>query len=409
MLYGIPIVLIIIIVIVILIEFEIFTVVQIIAIFAINFIARRLFSESVSSNQMTILGGHVNQSFAEEARYLRHTTPDAPHTDQYSRILELDDPDKRQPYYQREEQFIRTLHWGQLKLFLSELEFLTKVIQDANDREIWFIYAGAAPGDHIPYLHSLFPSIHFELYDPNDFAFEPTDMIKTYVQFFTEEDAQKWANQSDKYIAFCSDIRSEPATNENVERNMKMQREWWEIMNPDLAMFKFRLPWSVGKTSYMKGDIYIQAYPGHNSTETRLIVERGAPMVDYDNIAYEEACAYHNCVSRVMHYEQCGNFLLDKCYDCMTFEYLVRQYLELKSVNVIDENVEYLIRDIELHATRHGRATVESKTADAFSDQVYQRQRRQTKSRATIENEQHYRQHRGIRIPHTAIPSGYVK
>ena len=54
-----------------------------------------------------------------------------------------------------------TNHWGQRKLFLSEVEFLTMFIQDLRSRSpppncIIVVYAGAAAGNHIPYLFDLF-------------------------------------------------------------------------------------------------------------------------------------------------------------------------------------------------------------------------------------------------------------
>ena len=225
---------------------------------------------------------------------------------------------------------------GQLKLFLSEVEFLTKVVEDAKIKgsaEIVFIYAGAAPGDHTKYLASLFPMIRFELYDPNKFIVKNSKMIKTHVQFFLEIDAQEWANYAkshpDSYIAFCSDIRSEPATEENVERNMTMQREWWEVINPDLTMFKFRLPWNKGTTEYPEGEIYIQLYPGATSTETRLIFKKNAKMIKYDNEQYERALYYHNRISRSKEYTLSSGIVLDKCYDCTGFEFIMNEYIKL--------------------------------------------------------------------------------
>lgn len=389
---------------IVVVELEILSVPQVIVAILMNIIMTYL-AYLIIDQGKTILGGNdidsesnsditnniTNLKDSEEADLLSHLKLNAEKTDEFSRILDLT---KRKPYEQREDQFVKTLHWGQLKLFLTELEFLTKVKKEADGKEVWFVYAGSAPGDHIPYLHSLFPEMHFELYDPNEFVFDDTDMIKTHVQFFTDEDAKQWSNQENKYVAFCSDIRTEPATNENVERNMKMQREWWEIMQPDLAMFKFRLPWDDSKTTYMKGDIYIQAYPGHNSTETRLIVKKDAPIIEYDNRSYEEACFYHNTITRIKEHTMCGNFLLDKCYDCMTFEYLVREYIKYATdpIDLSEENIDRLIKEIEKKVTRHGKSTVATRTKDAFLDQLHNRKRKYKPSRATVENENLYKE-----------------
>ena len=274
------------------------------------------------------------------------STPEKSKT--FSRILDLS---KTMPYKRSRGEYKPQLHWGQLKLFLSEVEFLTKVMEDADSKgkkEIVFVYAGAAPGDHTKYLASLFPTIKFELYDPNKFIVKDGKMIKTHVQFFLNVDAQEWADYAKKhpesYIAFCSDIRSEPATEENVERNMTMQREWWEIINPDLTMFKFRLPWNKGTTEYPEGDIYIQLYPGATSTETRLIIKKNAKMIKYDNEQYESALFYHNRISRSKEYTQSSGIILDKCYDCMGFEYIMSEYLKL---GLIKKPLHILIRELQ--------------------------------------------------------------
>ena len=59
------------------------------------------------------------------------------------------------------------LHFGQRKLLLSEIEFLTS-IGDVTDAIV--VYAGAANGSHLPFLFSLFPATKFVLIDPAPFC-----------------------------------------------------------------------------------------------------------------------------------------------------------------------------------------------------------------------------------------------
>ena len=80
-----------------------------------------------------------------------------------------------------------TVHWGQRKLLLSEIEFLTRYSQDG----MTVVYAGAAPGTHISYLSELFPSLRFVLVDPADFHCYPTDRIVVLEEFFTDE-VSRW-------------------------------------------------------------------------------------------------------------------------------------------------------------------------------------------------------------------------
>lgn len=60
------------------------------------------------------------------------------------------------------------LHIGQRKLLLSEVDFLTDYARKGDT----VVYAGSAPGIHLPYLASLFHSkaLRFELYDPRKFS-----------------------------------------------------------------------------------------------------------------------------------------------------------------------------------------------------------------------------------------------
>jgi hypothetical protein len=62
-------------------------------------------------------------------------------------------------------------HWGQRKLFLTELQFLTYCICEKykNKTKFIVIYTGAASGDHLPFLASLFSHVEFHLYDPKEF------------------------------------------------------------------------------------------------------------------------------------------------------------------------------------------------------------------------------------------------
>ena len=275
------------------------------------------------------------------------------------------DLSKTMPYQRRNNTYKPELHWGQLKLFLSEVEFLTKVVQEAGDREVVFVYAGAAPGHHIAYLHTLFPKMRFELYDPNDFVIKDTDLIKTHVQFFTDVDAKEWADyfvsNPDKYLAFCSDIRTEPATQENIIRNMNMQLKWWQIMGPELSMFKFRLPWEEGQTEYPDGELMIQAYPGPTSSETRLICRKGALLRNYDNKKYEDACYYHNYVTRNQTFQTalgCLNLQrdgLDMCYDCASFIHVMLDYMKVMTLPLT--GLRKLLSDVQ-HEISFGKSSV---------------------------------------------------
>lgn len=90
----------------------------------------------------------------------------------------LTDNFEEEKYKPRTAEDDRTVvHYGQRKLLLSEIEFLTNVCislpAKLKHKRIVVIYAGAAPGDHIDLLYSMFPFIKFVLVDPAKFSVEP--------------------------------------------------------------------------------------------------------------------------------------------------------------------------------------------------------------------------------------------
>ncbi len=248
--------------------------------------------------------------------------------------------------YERRPDIARTaIHWGQRKLLLTEIEFLTLATSMKKETPIYVIYAGAAPGTHIPYLSTLFPQIHFELYDPREFNLKLnfSKMINTHVQYFTDETANEWASEThpQKTIFFISDIRTgdtETMTSDDVEARVKIdhawQKNWYNIIKPCMSMFKFRLPWDDNTTEYLDGQIYIQPYPPTASTETRLIVGAAAGQRIYNNREYEEQLFYFNNYVRETEFSnvlqtiepQYKNGLTNK-YDCAAEVHILEQYL----------------------------------------------------------------------------------
>lgn len=80
-----------------------------------------------------------------------------------------DGPFPSLPYTSRRDQPKSAVHWGQRKLFLSEMQLLTLVVPDPLEPH-WIIYVGSAPGTHLLYLDRLFGHVHqWELVDPGKF------------------------------------------------------------------------------------------------------------------------------------------------------------------------------------------------------------------------------------------------
>jgi cap2 methyltransferase len=243
-------------------------------------------------------------------------------------------------------------HFGQLKLLLSEIEFLTPYY----GQEFLVIYAGAAPGLHTLILARMFPTMKFVLVDPAPSIFEKIvlkehdkkdeypenskEIIKEYEKitrekievrkvFMTPDIAREFSGRED--TLFISDVRvglqagvreSGKQHQQRIHTDMVAQQEWVRVMRPRASILKFRLPWWDGNTRYLKGDIFLPVYGRPLTHETRLIVkhEDGFSSFSYDNQRYEQQMAFFNQKMRHVYYEE------KRCYDCTAFYKIINLY-----------------------------------------------------------------------------------
>lgn len=217
-------------------------------------------------------------------------------------------------------------HLGQRKLLLSEIEFLVHNYQEGDV----VVYAGSAPGTHLPLLAEMFEGISFILYDPHKFDSKVKSInAKVYQEYFTDKVARKLKQEIPTgKLLFISDIRTEP-TNEGVVRDMRMQEKWIELMTPRKSLLKFRLPYGSGKLNYLEGKVWLQCFAPQSSTETRLEVPENPKTIEYDNKTYEDQMFYFNTVKRTMYYKHLYRKLgYDHCYDCSSEIYILKEYIE---------------------------------------------------------------------------------
>jgi hypothetical protein len=228
--------------------------------------------------------------------------------------------DPRTQYERRQDKFKMSIKWGQLKLLLTELDFLTRYWDPEVVEIPQIVSVGAALGTHTILLSKLFPQAQFHLYDPRDFdkGLENLPNVQMYKQFFTDEDAQKWSGRSDVY--FMCDIRQleydrgdlvenkielAKKNEEIVWGDMLMQQGWIFIMKPVKSYIKFRLPYSYDFTlkegdsrPYLDGLVYRQPWAPQTSTECRLVPYDDLRKRDWDFKAHEEMMFYHNTTLR---------------------------------------------------------------------------------------------------------------
>jgi len=226
-------------------------------------------------------------------------TPDAPET-QYSRDVAT-----------------KVLHFGQLKLLCSEIQFLLAV---GDWKGCTLIYAGASPGHHLPLLIHMFPLLRFVLVDPNRSVVQRSNRVRIIQKYMTDQLASQLARQYGERVLFVSDVRvggekgeTDIAHQARIERDTRAQMGWHQILNPRASLLKFRLPWNRRKSSYLDGTICLPIFGKRFTHESRLFVLRGAGVVEYDNRKYERQMAYFNQITRH------STHFTGMCFDCSSF------------------------------------------------------------------------------------------
>lgn len=288
-----------------------------------------------------------------------------------------------------------TLHWGQRKLLLSEIEFLT--LHGGSNKTL--VYVGAADGKHIPFLAELFPHIKLILYDARDFhpqtvqfAHDHPDRLEIRQQYFTDADVEEFADQQ---VLFVSDIRTMPEqipgqphrhpSEEDVIKDMRLQERWIRAMNPAAYMIKLRLPYEKKKITYLRGGIYFQVWAPVSSGETRLIgtLESGFDDQEYDVSWYENALYRFNTCTRMQKFEipvmtkdiqaaeQMG---LPHSYDLKAEQFILAEYLQSQEKQAPEKKVP------EKKAIQEMLERIETLLGQSFVDK-YRQKLRQEKMR----------------------------
>lgn len=281
------------------------------------------------------------------------------------------------------------IHWGQLKLFMSEFFTLTEHVDFGVVKKV--LYIGAAPGNHIIALVDFFEELEFHLYDTQDFdsRLKSLDNVKINQRYFTDEDLENWKSKDKDYI-LISDIRSldyspDKRDKKSKEKNeiavwndMKLQEKWVVELEPSISLLKFRLPFAYdfilkeGKTrKYLDGKVLKQVYNKPSSSETRLLVT-DIKFKDWDITKYEEQSYYHNSVTRQSCkyynpltgtykplYKEVG---LSNDFDSTYFYFCVTRYLNSIGETVTDEKVKSIIKHI-LDNIDNGKTSLINKKA----------------------------------------------
>lgn len=259
---------------------------------------------------------------------------------------------------------VLSVKWGQLKLFLSELSFLSKMKAESN-KKFKILYIGAADGYHTGLLADMFPDYTFDLWDPRDFSIKEEDHknIKIFQKYFTDEETENYKKKNKDILIIC-DIRTLSIKfakseedlkrrinkmDEIINEDLNFQKNWVIKINPYASLLKFRLPYNSGKTEYFDAKIYLQHF-GPKSTETRMLVKNIDNFTLYDNVEYDEKMAYYNNHIRPLPVEDYEPILkklnLINNIDSASLVKLSTEYLMAMNKASDDDNVINLVNKI---------------------------------------------------------------
>ena len=246
-------------------------------------------------------------------------------------------------------------HWGQRKLLLSEIEFLTNHSQDGD----LVVYIGSAGGYHFPIIAEMFKKLEYHLWDP---AFSIDTKLQQYIKwkgienikieadYFKDESCERYTNCG-KRVLFISDIRianntvgsedieengKNGITDLSVDKDMLLQAHCILKIQPAASMVKFKTPITFGGNIskyfspyvYLDGKIQLQQLTSPSSLETRLISTKPYKQKVWDPAYYEGKMFMFNSFYRYMCYsnENAGNSGMCNCYNCASETRIINEY-----------------------------------------------------------------------------------
>ena len=257
-------------------------------------------------------------------------------------------------YCPRQNKPYTTIHLGQLKLFLSTMQFL---LYYCPKDITYVIYPGSAHGYNINFLSELFPQVIWILIDPGKFYKElyKNKKIKIINKLFTDNilNAIK-KNVKNKNVLLISDIRLN-TDDESIIRDNELQKKWIKELKPLYSQVKFRVPhYNINNNNnsnykYLNGKIYFQMYPNITTTETRLVIDgKNIKEQNYNIAEYEGIMCYFNRYIRSSYYNHnINNKYVDHCYDCSMLIKLLNDYKKkYKNNNFAKKSITNMINEI---------------------------------------------------------------
>jgi hypothetical protein len=233
---------------------------------------------------------------------------------------------------------------------LAEIEFLTKY--GALSQKVLYLGRSAK---HLEFLTTLFPSHHFIVYNNED-QMLPNEHYEFRSEPFTDSTALLYTSAavvsgwlcpeevtdrspilmisnlmeekkpSKKFAPKGRDPAAPPPQPKKMREVMDDQKRWYLIIKPLAAMINFKLPYTPGVSSYLKGEKYFEIWGPATGTQTKLWLvhnsDGGEECVEYEHQDYESILFHHNIRVRDQTFENTG-----KKYDTTAELHVLSGYL----------------------------------------------------------------------------------
>lgn len=133
------------------------------------------------------------------------------------------------------------LHWGQRKLLMAEVAFLSRWAR--GEAPCTVVYAGAAPGTHVPFLRWLFPPAcvsRWVLVDPRPVEVVCDEATEVRCEPMTVALARELAARFGDCVLLMSDVRSDAHDDAAIAADMQAQAQWHEALGARASLLKYQ-------------------------------------------------------------------------------------------------------------------------------------------------------------------------
>jgi hypothetical protein len=198
-------------------------------------------------------------------------------------------------------------HAGQLKLLVSETEFLLMLKQTGlllsgskSRKPAVVVYVGASPGTHLKYIVREFKEVSkWILYDSAASDARSLPGVDFRRRYFTDGEVPSLKKElKGSLVVYISDIRT-TTDEKDIKENMLSQARWGINLGADAMLLKFRLPYvdQEGNSEGMadsKSDFHVSGVPKPKLTSKsaaglpawsarRSVFPLGSPGLDAEN------------------------------------------------------------------------------------------------------------------------------